>query len=153
MSSEVRVREIPLAELDHDLGVQLSRYALWGIGGLVATASFVAGPWLGLTVVADPSLANDTAAWLGGVVAISTVLAGLGVAFGHFAVAWGLGEGKRWAWLTTLLMGALSLATCCLPLSVLFLWGMLNDRTRGFFAPPPPRLPDPPPVESGYQLQ
>lgn len=138
-----------LSAIEDDLGVQLSRLTLWAMGAVLAVGSFVAGPYLGVSVVANDSLAPDTASTLGGVVAVATVLAGLGASFALFAVAWGLAEGKRWAWLSTLFLGAVTTLSCCLPVSLLFLWAMLNNRTRGLFLP----RPVDPTVENGYQIQ
>lgn len=124
--------DAPATEIEEDLGIYTSRYLLWIIGATYAAVSFVAGPYFGVSVIADPEVAIEDGPFWGGVVAVGTILVGLGLGYAHFTIAWGLAAGKRWAWWATLLVAGVAVFQCC-PIAVLFLWAMLNDRTRRLF--------------------
>ena len=129
-----------LDAIEDDLGVQVSRYGLWAMGGLYGLAAVVGGPSLGVSIVASPIADGSTNDVVAATIAIGAILMGLGMGLAHFLAAWGLAGGKRWAWIATLVLAAWSLLQCCAPLSALWLWGMLNNRTRALFAEQPTTL-------------
>ena len=49
-----------------------------------------------------------------------------GIAAANFAAAWGLGKRKGWAWVLTLIIGALYAPSGCMPLGALLLYAMLR---------------------------
>ena len=122
-----------LAAVEDDLGVHLSRYGLWTLGSLYALGGLVGGPITGISAMAYLGLEPATASIVGGVIAVSAIALGTVLGLVHFVTAWGLADGKRWAWMSTLALAALTGLWGCLPIMGLFLWGMLNDRTRSLF--------------------
>lgn len=131
--------ESRLEALAADSGVRVARIALWAMGSIYALAAMLGGPWAGVSIVAAPGADPAVTDLVGGIVAIAVILVGLGVGLAHFLSAWALGDGRRWAWVLTLVLGALALLQCCLPVGGALLWAMLNDRTRALFAAPPSR--------------
>lgn len=105
--------------------VRVARYTLIGVGicyllvGVVASAGMFmkfqatkAPPALGLAVAAM----------------IFVVSVAIGVA--NFVAASGLGSGKRWAWILTVVFGALYAPSICLPFGAVLLVAMLRAEVR-----------------------
>ena len=61
------------------------------------------------------------------------LLFGVGIGIVNFVAAWGLGRGAKWAWITTVILGATYAPSGCLPFGVLFLIAMLKTDVREAF--------------------
>ena len=55
---------------------------------------------------------------------------GVGIGAVNFAAAWGLAKGAKWAWITTVILGATYAPSGCLPFGVLILIAMLKTDVR-----------------------
>lgn len=61
------------------------------------------------------------------------LVVGVGVGVVNFLAAWGLGRGARWAWITTIILGATYAPSGCLPFGVLLLIAMLRADVRDIY--------------------
>jgi hypothetical protein len=120
----------PNDDLRGDPWVLAARYILWFCGvsylliGLGCIGIFAAMPLL-----AEPS--DDFPplfVWIP--FALLSLGLTVGVALVNVAAAVGLGRGRRWAWIVTLILGATYAPSACLPFGAVLLYAMLNDRTR-----------------------
>ena len=118
-----------------DPWVLAARYMLWLCGatylllGLGSLGLFVAMPLL-----ADPSEDFPPLVFWIPFALLSFGLT-LVVALVNLAAAIGLGRGKRWAWIVTLILGATYAPSACLPFGAVLLYAMLNERTRRWYLP------------------
>jgi hypothetical protein len=116
-----------------DPWVGYSRMTLFFVGGayvLLGAAMGLAFPSL---LAADPTVDPEVALAMGGTfgVIIFVFCAFFGVL--NFLAAFGLGQRAKWAWIMTLILGAIYAPSACLPFGAVLLYGMLNDRTRKAF--------------------
>lgn len=51
----------------------------------------------------------------------------------NFAASSGLANGKKWAWVLSLVLGALYLPSCCFPFGALILFALLREKVRSVF--------------------
>jgi hypothetical protein len=122
-----------LDQIALDRGVRLTRVALWFVGACYALLGVIGGPLMGMATMADPTLDPDVAQIMGGVMMGVMLVMGLGFGLVNFVAAWGLGGGGKWAWILTIILGAIYAPSACLPFGAVMLWGMLNDDTRKLF--------------------
>lgn len=66
------------------------------------------------------------------------LVVGGGLAAANFVAARGIKNGKRWAWLTGVILGALYAPSICLPFGVVILYGLLREPVRNFYLGTPP---------------
>jgi hypothetical protein len=122
-------REIRIAQLQW---VMYSRWILIFVGLFYVGLGAVIPLFYGSIAFVDPEIGPEMAPFLaaGGLCAALFIW---GFSVPMFAAAWGLKRGKKWAWVVTLIVGAMLAPSACLPLGAALLYGMLQDPVRKEF--------------------
>ncbi|MBX2803111.1 MAG: hypothetical protein KTR31_35855 [Myxococcales bacterium] len=115
-----------------DTGVRAARLTSWVIGATWSAAGMLGAPTIGVWITANPGASQDTTAVISAVVSLGVLAVGLGLGLTHFVAAWGLIDGKRWAYLLSLGLGAMA-ALGCVPVGAVLLVALLNPTTRRHF--------------------
>lgn len=51
----------------------------------------------------------------------------------NFVAAWALGRGKRWGWISSVILGGIYAPSGCFPFGGLILYGLLQDKVRKIY--------------------
>ncbi len=113
-----------------------ARWTLLVVGAIYVLLGVATAPLMTFAFMVDPEIPDVLALPFGiGMGAFSFVIcAGFGAL--NVVVAWGLGQGARWAWFGGLIIGAIYLGSICLPFGAVILYGVLNEAARDVFLGP-----------------
>ena len=112
-----------------DTGVRVARTTCWVIGGSWAATGVLGAPTVGVWMTSTPGASEVLSA----VVSFTVLAIGLGAGLTHFLAAWGLIDGRRWAYVLSLVLGAFA-ALGCVPVGAVLLVALLNPATRRHFS-------------------
>jgi len=129
---------------EDDLDLELAVSELPWVGYVRITLVFVGVCYLliGLATVPlmwaqfalDPAMAGDPMApWFGASTGGLMFCCGGGVGIVNFLAAAGLKRGRKWAWLTSVVLGGIYAPSICLPFGAVMLYGMLREDVRTVF--------------------
>jgi hypothetical protein len=108
------------------------RWTLYFCGAVYLLLGCLFGPFFGALPILDdsgdaPPLALSL--FLGALVMVVSFACGVF----NFVAAWGLGQGKRWAWIASVIVGGIYAPSGCMPFGALILYGLLREPTRRIF--------------------
>ncbi len=109
--------------------VRYTRWVLWFCGA----AYFLMGLFMGPVFAWLSSLDAPGERMPPAVMTMMTIIIFIfsgGFAALNFIAAWGLGQGRKWAWVMGVCIGGIYAPSGCLPFGGLILYGLLNDRVR-----------------------
>jgi hypothetical protein len=110
----------------------LPRITLVFVGLMYAGLGVLLGPMGGLAWMnSGPGTVGPTE--LDAVFSVIMLVVCMGVAVGNFAIAWGLGAGKRWAWYGAMAFALLYGPSLCLPFGLAIGWPLWNDDVKKHF--------------------
>jgi hypothetical protein len=123
----------PDAIPEPDTWVTVSQAVLVFCGVSYLLIGVLGGLGMGLAFSMDPTI--DPALGVPFGIGFGVMMFLMGAFFGglNFVAAWGLKSRAKWAWIMTLVLGAIYAPSGCMPLGMLLLFGMLNDKTRKNF--------------------
>ncbi len=125
-------------DLQNDGWLRATRYALI-FTGVCYFLLIVLAPLIAWAKFNDPHVPGSFNLAFGiGFSVVMLVICG-GLAALNFVAARGLAQGKRWAWIVGVVLGALYAPSICFPLGVVILYGLLREPVRKRFldaAPP-----------------
>ncbi len=109
-------------DLENDSLLKAARGTLWFCGAVYLLLGLVS-----LLMVVPLMLEGGEGIVVGLIMGVFMLAICGGIAAVNFVAAWGLGARKKWAWIVTIILGALYAPTGCLPLGVLLLYAMLRS--------------------------
>jgi len=122
----------PHVDLANDFWLKASIWTLWFCGAcyLLLGCCFPVAMFVG-PLSEGGGRAGETAMVM--VFAVVLFAVGGGCAVGNFAVARGLAQRKKWAWIGTVIVGGLYAPSGCLPFGALLLYAMLRPGVKETF--------------------
>lgn len=118
-------------EIAADGWIRAVRYTLIGTG-LCYALGILTAPVMVIRTLND-SRAEDKQIGFAIGMAATIALVCAGAAALNFVGAYGLRNGKMWGWVIGLIVGAIYAPSACFPFGVLILYGLLRERSRGFY--------------------
>lgn len=110
--------------------VKYSRWILWFCGAMYVLIGIAMGVLIPFGIVADPTMDDDAGLVVGGCFGAFSFALSTGFGALNFLAASGLARRQKWAWIATVVIGAIYAPSICLPFGGALLYGMLNDEVR-----------------------
>ena len=122
-----------MINLREDLLFKISIGAIWFSGVMYILIGLGVGALFMVPGVIGGELQEEFGVLFSGIIGGVTAMVGLACAVGNFAVAYGLGRRRRWAWIGAVIIGAIYAPSGCFMIGLLILFAMLRSGVREAF--------------------
>ncbi len=109
------------------------RGTLMVCGAAYALLALSFAPMGYFVAMADPEVPEEAAAVMAVIYGVMGLVCCGGFAAANFAAAAGLAQGKKWAWITAVVLGGMYVTSVCLPFGAVLLIGAFQDPVRRMY--------------------